>query len=188
MSEDQHPIFRDPERLTQSRLERRGWTREMIEQLLGEPDERPENPMRAGQTLKIYHLSRVKAAEAHPDFRAVPYERRPRRQGDKPARTPERAPAPERPYVHERLEHRALSEPGLIPGQSSLPLHQIELHSLAFGSTVIPGRIRVSYQAGATGTRMLRASGKAGWITAPGGGKQGEVLGRVVHIIMELAE
>jgi hypothetical protein len=52
-----------------SELLRRGWTKGLIEKLLGKPDQLMPNPHhRRGPKMRLYARARVLQAEASPDF------------------------------------------------------------------------------------------------------------------------
>lgn len=55
--------------LTAARLRERGWTRTMVRDLLGEPDElRPNPAYRSAAPIRLWALDRVTAAEQDPAF------------------------------------------------------------------------------------------------------------------------
>jgi hypothetical protein len=59
-----------PERFTQSAVQDRGWTRRMIETLLGPPDDTAEYPHgRSASPVRLFDRARVEAAEATESFR-----------------------------------------------------------------------------------------------------------------------
>ena len=61
-----------PEYLDVDRLHQRGWTRTMIEQLLGEPDDwEPVSHWANFRGKRLYSLSRVSLIEASPKFQEV---------------------------------------------------------------------------------------------------------------------
>lgn len=56
--------------LLQSELLERGWTKAMIQRLLGEPDERRPSPHgRQAPPLRLYSVARVQSVESSEDFR-----------------------------------------------------------------------------------------------------------------------
>ncbi|MFD4556392.1 hypothetical protein ACFWP5_19125 [Streptomyces sp. NPDC058469] len=58
--------------LSAAGLRARGWTAEMVRQLLGEPDLLRVNPhLRAAPRIRLYCVERVEAAERSEEFRAV---------------------------------------------------------------------------------------------------------------------
>lgn len=185
----------DPNELSHSALRRRGWSEEQISALLGQPDEQRENPFHPGSTMRIYRLERVLAAEQSGQWHSTKAgdtkgqkNSAPRHRGGQEARSTRTERTSLTTAHHLRPAQHLRPARQTTEAETSNRLAQIELRTLAFGSTVLPGRIRVSYRPGVTGDRMLRADGHAGWITAPGSGKQGQVLGAVEHVIIDLRE
>jgi len=55
--------------LSQSKLLERGWTKTMIDQVLGEPDMFKPNPAyKSAAPMRLYSIGRIEAAESHPYF------------------------------------------------------------------------------------------------------------------------
>lgn len=55
--------------LSQSKLIERGWTKTMIDQVLGEPDMFKPNPAyKSAAPMRLYSIYRIEAAESHPYF------------------------------------------------------------------------------------------------------------------------
>jgi hypothetical protein len=58
--------------LTQTDLKERGWSKKLIDALLGDPDQTARNPVYPNKAppMKLWERARVEAAEKHPDFLA----------------------------------------------------------------------------------------------------------------------
>lgn len=185
-----HPIFEHPTLLTMRRLQQRGWTPELVSELLGDPDERPANPLRpGGAPLKLYALSRIETAEESQRFKEVQLALR--AAGIRPNQSPQGVHQnPHAPINSPNSQSRHTTsfgsyiQPSLPPGT----LLTIRLKSLSTGSMQLRGEIEVTYMPGAEGGKQLRASGQEGWLTTPGGARNGQLLGRAVSIHAQLEE